>query len=50
MKFTENGDTVTLEMTRAEYAHLLVATGIAAGAASDKKAFWGWMEFGAAHP
>ena len=45
MKYTEKGDTVTLEMTRGEYENLLLAMGIAAGSASDKKAFWRWIEF-----
>ena len=48
MKYTENGDTVTLEMTRGEYEHLLLATGIATGVASrdtDKKTFWEWIDF-----
>jgi hypothetical protein len=45
MKFTENGDTVTLEMSRADYGNLLIAMGIAAGSATDKKAFWRWMRF-----
>jgi hypothetical protein len=45
MKYTEKGDTVTLEMSRADYGNLLLSIGIAAGTASDKKAFWGWMQF-----
>ena len=45
MTYSENGHTVTLEMTRGEYENLLLAMGIAAGSASDKKAFWRWIEF-----
>lgn len=45
MMYSEKGDTVTLEMSRADYGNLLIAIGIAAGSASDKKAFWGWMQF-----
>jgi hypothetical protein len=28
MKYSENGDTVTLELSRAEYGNLLIAIGI----------------------
>jgi hypothetical protein len=45
MKYTEHGDTVTLEMSRAEYHNMLVAIGIAAGSATDRQAFWGWLQF-----
>ena len=45
MKYTEKGDTVTLEMSRAEYSNLLIAIGIAAGSATDRQVFWGWMQF-----
>ena len=45
MKYTEKGDTITLEMSRGDYENLLLAMGIAAGAASDKKAFWTWIQF-----
>lgn len=45
MKYTENGDSITLEMSRAEYGNVLIAMGIAAGSATDRKAFWAWLEF-----
>jgi len=48
MKYTENGDTVTLEMTRGDYENLLVAVGIAAGVAhqdANKQHFWNWIDF-----
>ena len=45
MKYTEKGDTVMLEMSRAEYSNLLIAIGIAAGSATDRQVFWGWMQF-----
>ena len=45
MKYTEKGDTIMLEMSRAEYSNLLIAIGIAAGSATDRQVFWGWMQF-----
>jgi len=48
MKLTENGDNVTLEMSRGDWDNLLVAVGIAAGVSShdaDKTAFWNWIDF-----
>jgi hypothetical protein len=48
MKYTANGDTVTLEMTQGEYARLLVAIGIATGVTArdgDEKTVWSWVDF-----
>ena len=45
MKYTEKDDTITLEMSRGDYNHLLLALGMAAGLASDKPTFWKWIEF-----
>jgi len=46
--YTENGDTVTLEMTRDDYDHLLLMLGAAAGRASqdrDKTTLWRYLDF-----
>jgi len=48
MTYTQDGESVTLEMTRDDFAQLLFAIGSAAGAASsepDKRRFWSWLRF-----
>jgi len=46
--YREDGDTITLEMNRADYDVLLVMFGAATGRASqnrDKTTFWHWLDF-----
>ena len=45
MKYSKNGETVTLEMTHENYGTLLIALGIATGAARDEKTRWHWVRF-----
>jgi len=48
MKYTEHGDTITLEMSRDDYEGLLLMLGFAAGAASRKgelHTYWRWIDF-----
>ncbi len=45
MKYIENGETVTLEMTRDDYGNLLIALGIATCSARDEKTQWAWIRF-----
>lgn len=46
--YTENGDTITLTLNRADYDFLIFMLGAAAGRASqdrDKTTFWQCLEF-----
>jgi len=46
--YREDGDTITLEMNRADYDIFLCILGAAAGRASqnrDKTMFWLWLDF-----
>jgi hypothetical protein len=47
MKYTENGDTITLEMDREDYLLLLFLLGIAVGknGGTDPARFWEWVDF-----
>ena len=45
MSYSEKGDVITLEMSRADYNQLLIAMGMAAGLASERKFFWHWIDF-----
>lgn len=48
MKYSENGDSITIEMSRSDYDMMLVMLGMAAGVASrdtHKKNLWQFMDF-----
>jgi hypothetical protein len=48
MTYTEQGDRVTLEMTREDYATLILALGFAGGSALDRgepAMFWAIIDF-----
>lgn len=48
MKYIENGDTITLEMSFDDYSLLLIMLGAATGLAhqrGDEVRFWRWIDF-----
>ena len=45
MTYTENGDRITLEMTRDDYEMLLMMAGFAAGASRERAHFYMWLKF-----
>ena len=47
MKYSEQGDRVTLEMLREEFETLLMIAGTGIGAASkgNRALFWRWLDF-----
>lgn len=48
MTYTQQGDRVTLEMTRDDYERLLIMIGFACGAAlrnGDRSQLYRWLEF-----
>lgn len=44
MKYTENGDRITLEMSRDDFERLLMMTGFATGAAKGTREFYMWIK------
>lgn len=44
MTYSEQGDRISLEMTRDDFEEILMMTGFAAGAARDPTHFWMWMK------
>ena len=45
MSYSEKGDVITLEMSRADYNQLLIAMEMVAALASEKKVLWHWIDF-----
>ena len=45
MKYTENGDTITIQMSRLDYDTLLVMLGMATGVASRDALMWRCIDF-----